>query len=113
MKIENENFVSKCEQICLQIPITSTLETPEIERVNEDHNFYNAKINIASLHPQEKGEIISASKVSIYSQCPLKYLLTYEYGFGKFNSDYLNFKFADKQQLRKHYSGSDIISFRI
>ena len=108
LKIENENFVSKCEQICLQIPITSTLETPEIERVNEDHNFYNAKINIASLHSQEKGEIISASKVSIYSQCPLKYLLTYEYGFGKFNSDYLNFKFADKQQLKKHFSGSDI-----
>ena len=80
----------------------------EIRRENEDHNFDNAQINIASLHSQEKGEIISASKVSIYSQCPLKYLLTYEYGFGKFNSDYLNFKFADKQQLKKHFSGSDI-----
>jgi ATP-dependent exoDNAse (exonuclease V) beta subunit len=79
-----------------------------IERANEDLNFDNAEINTASLHSHEKGEIISASKVSIYSQCPLKYLLTYEYGFGKFNSDYLNFKFDDKQKIQKYFSGSDI-----
>ena len=77
---------------------------------NEDRSVDKAEINTASLHSHEKGEIISASKVSIYSQCPLKYLLTYEYGFGKFNSDYLNFKFAYKHKILKHFSGSDIES---
>ncbi len=108
LKIKNNGFVSKSEQIRLQIPITSSIEPEEIETENEDRNSDNAQINTASLHSQEKGEIISASKVSIYSQCPLKYLLTYEYGFGKFNSDYLNFKFADKQKIQKYFSGSDI-----
>lgn len=107
LKIENESFIGKSEQINLQIPITSSIETEEIEKENEDRNFDNVQINTASLHSREKGEIISASKVSIYSQCPLKYLLTYDYGFGKFNPDYLNFKFADKNKIQKYFSGSD------
>ena len=108
LKIENEKFVSKSEQIHLQLPITSIIDTEVVEREVVHLNFDNAEINTASLHSQEKGEIISASKVSIYSQCPLKYLLTYEYGFGRFNSDYLNFKFDDKQNIQKYFSSSDI-----
>jgi ATP-dependent helicase/nuclease subunit A len=110
LKIENEKFVSKSEQIHLQLPITSKIVIEVMGKENEDRSVDKAEINKASLHSHEKGEIISASKVSIYSQCPLKYLLTYEYGFGKFNSDYLNFKFAYKQKILKHFSGSDIES---
>jgi len=106
LRIENQSFVNKREQINLRIPITSVIGIEQSKKVENVNTADNAEINTASLHSQEKGEIISASKVSIYYQCPLKYLLTYEYGFGKFNSDYLNFKFADKQKNPKYFSGS-------
>jgi ATP-dependent helicase/nuclease subunit A len=107
LRIENESFVNKSRQINLTIPITTEIEIESYKREEKVRNVDGAEINITSLHSQEKGEIISASKVSIYSQCPLKYLLTYEYGFGKFNSDYLNFKFTDKLKNQKYLSGSD------
>jgi len=95
LKNENEIFVNKSQQINLKIPITTDIKIDTRKREEEVRDVDKSQINIASLHSLEKGEIISASKVSIYDQCPLKYLLTYEYGFGKFNSDYLSFKFAE------------------
>ena len=102
--IENKDFVNKREQINLAIPITTSLEIEITKKEESNGSVNDAEINTTSLHSYEKGEIISASKVSIYSQCPLKYLLTYEYGFGKFNSDYLNFKFADTQKYPNYFS---------
>ena len=106
LRFENQNFVNKKEEINLTIPITTALEIEVTKKTENDRNVDNAEIDTTSLHSYEKGEIISASKVSIYSQCPLKYLLTYEYGFGKFNSDYLNFKFADTQKYSNYFSGT-------
>jgi ATP-dependent helicase/nuclease subunit A len=107
LKNENKIFVNKSQQINLKIPITTDIKIDTRKREEEVRDVDKSQINIASLHSLEKGEIISASKVSIYNQCPLKYLLTYEYGFGKFNSDYLSFKFADNQKNQKYFSGYD------
>jgi ATP-dependent exoDNAse (exonuclease V) beta subunit len=107
LRIENESYINKREQINLKIPITTDIKIDTRKREEEVRDVDKSQINIASLHSLEKGEIISASKVSIYNQCPLKYLLTYEYGFGKFNSDYLSFKFADNQKNQKYFSGYD------
>ncbi|HEX9252021.1 MAG TPA: 3'-5' exonuclease, partial [Ignavibacteriaceae bacterium] len=106
LKFDNDRFVNKNQKINLNIPITSDIELEINEGIEEVIDADKAEINTTSLHSHEKGEIISASKVSIYSQCPLKYLLTYEYGFGKSNTDYLNFKFLDKQKNQKYFSDS-------
>ncbi len=104
LSIEKESFVNKSRQMNLTIPITTEIEIESYKKEEKVRNVDSAEINITSLNSLEKGEIISASKVSIYSQCPLKYLLTYEYGFGKFNSDYLHFKFLDTQKNQKYFS---------
>jgi len=106
LRIENEKFVNNSRQINLTIPITANIKIESIKKEENIQNVDSAEINITSLNSQEKGEIISASKVSIYSQCPLKYLLTYEYGFGKFNSDFLHFKFDGKQKNQNYLSGA-------
>ncbi|MBK7630536.1 MAG: UvrD-helicase domain-containing protein [Ignavibacteriales bacterium] len=105
--LENDKFVNRKEQIKVKIPITTNIEIENIKIEKETKKFDKSELNITSLYSQEKGEIISASKVSIYSQCPLKYLLTYDYGFGKLNSDYMNFKFADKQKNQKYFTNDD------
>jgi ATP-dependent helicase/nuclease subunit A len=98
LKTKNDKYVNVKEKINLQIPITTDIEI-EFEKMEKSiRDADDVEINTSSLHSQEKGEIISASKVSIYNQCPLKYLLTYDYGFGKFNSDYLNFRFSEKSK---------------
>ncbi len=102
LKVDGEKFITEKEHIKLEIPITTALELEKIIINNKNKDFNKSELNISSLHSDEKGEIISASKVSIYSQCPLKYLLTYDYGFGKFNSDYLNFKFENKAENDKY-----------
>jgi ATP-dependent exoDNAse (exonuclease V) beta subunit len=47
-----------------------------------------------------EGEIISATKLSIFNQCPLKYQLTYVYGFTKLMNQFKDWKyhFAELKQ---------------
>ena len=108
LKIQDGKFNNRTEQINVTIPITSKIEIENINIKRAQKKIDKAIVNINSLYSHEKGEIISASKVSIYSQCPLKYLLTYEYGFGKFNSDYLNFKSINKQVNQKNFLTDNI-----
>lgn len=91
LKFEDGEYINHIENIELTIPITSEIDFIEPSQKTKEITSENIRLNIRELSSKEKGEIISASKVSIYSQCPLKYLLTYDYGFSKLNSDYKNY----------------------
>ncbi|MCK9211337.1 MAG: UvrD-helicase domain-containing protein [Ignavibacteriaceae bacterium] len=45
-------------------------------------------INLSKIVDVQKEEIISATKVAIYNQCPTKYLLTYEFGYNELYDSY-------------------------
>jgi len=81
-QIEN-GFNNYTKKILLRIPIISAIDYEAL--VKETHNGISRKyeISIDKIINNEKGDIISASKVSVFNQCPLKYRLTYEFGFGK------------------------------
>src|SRR5690606_18225939 len=84
--VKEEKFVSKTKKLNVQIDITKELEDVDVTKDIEHTEILERKTFIQKLDSNEKWEIISASKVSIYSQCPLKYYLTYESGFSKLNS---------------------------
>lgn len=84
--VKEEKFVSKTKRLNVQIDITKELEDVDVTKDIEQTEILERKTFIQKLDSNEKWEIISASKVSIYSQCPLKYYLTYESGFSKLNS---------------------------
>ncbi len=107
LKIENDNYKNRIENVNLIIPITTQLEVIERKVSRQKSQIENIKFNTSSLHSREKGEIISASKVSIYSQCPLKYLLTYDYGFGKLNSDYRNYGYLSNKYPLNSFAESE------
>jgi ATP-dependent helicase/nuclease subunit A len=90
LKKDNGSYKTISEEIVLPIPITSeiaeVLNLPEAEMKSE--NVFES--GIQKIQSGEKEEIISATKVSLYNQCPLKYYLTYEFGFGKLNSERLS-----------------------
>ena len=86
---DQNTFKTKTENLKTLIPITSETNPIPISVSKPQISSENFKFDLGEITTEEKGEIISASKVSIFSQCPLKYLLTYEYGFSKLNSEKL------------------------
>jgi ATP-dependent helicase/nuclease subunit A len=103
LTLENDKYINRTENIQLAIPITTEIDFYEPIIKTKSQTQKNVKLNISSLRSQEKGEIISASKVSIYSQCPLKYLLTYDYGFSKLNSDYKTYNNSSVQKYKNDF----------
>jgi len=57
-------------------------------KTNVNENLYDYKINLSKISDIQKEEIISATKVAIYNQCPTKYLLTYEFGYTELYDTY-------------------------
>ncbi|MBU0473991.1 MAG: UvrD-helicase domain-containing protein [Bacteroidetes bacterium] len=83
---EGENgFTNSETEVNLEIPFIKQIET-ETENGISKNEFYeiedsSLQIKINSISDVEQNEIISASKISVYNQCPLKYNLVYDLGF--------------------------------
>ena len=65
----------------IEIPIIKKLQTIEVSELEEEQVNNIKAILTKSIEDKAFGEIISATKVSVYNQCPLKYRLIYELGF--------------------------------
>lgn len=89
---DNEVYKNKTELIEVMIPVISQIDYEQVAIEEKTFSQKEFITEIEKLKAQEKGEIISASKVSIFHQCPLKYFLTYEYGFSKLNTGRLNYR---------------------
>ena len=80
--LQQENdFVNEKKQVELNISIEKEIaeaDLPANEKTNEvvQKSLRNHKIDDSPKH-----EIISATKISMYTQCPVKYELTYDIGF--------------------------------
>ncbi|MFA6596165.1 MAG: UvrD-helicase domain-containing protein [Ignavibacteriaceae bacterium] len=60
----------------------------DVFKKNTNEMFSDFKINLSNIPDIQKEEIISATKVAIYNQCPTKYLLTYEFGYNELYDAY-------------------------
>lgn len=74
-------FVSHKKNIAMTIPITNFIEFDGYYLENKEVSQKKQIFNIDSIPGGVSDEVISATKILIFSQCPVKYLLTYEYGF--------------------------------
>ena len=119
MKEEENVFVNSEKEISLEIPFIQNIEIKEDylnNKLNEEENEV-LEIKIESISDVEQNEIISASKISVYNQCPLKYNLVYDLGFtslfykGKENElkfDFSNENNDDSASLPANMKGSII-----
>lgn len=100
------------EKIEIEIPITKNIEFESSEMLelisDQRENKIKSRKNLLlnEIKDAPKGEIISATKVAVFTQCPVKYQLTYELGlsplFGK-HKLYLN----ENRKLKNHYEFSE------
>lgn len=81
LKKNNGDFINEEKKLEIDIPITKSLE--KAESVIENFDYYpQVKSYLTKpIADSPFGEIISATKLSTYNQCPLKYKLIYHFGF--------------------------------
>lgn len=83
MREEKNGFTNSETQISIELPFIKQIEVENEIVKNEFYEIENLgfQIKINSVSDFEQNEIISASKISVYNQCPLKYNLVYDLGF--------------------------------
>ncbi|MEW6196110.1 MAG: UvrD-helicase domain-containing protein [Bacteroidota bacterium] len=81
MKTEKKEYIFYDKKIALAIPIVKTIEFGSPAKKIRDELKPISKFYINTINDIAKKEIISATKISMYKQCPVKYQLTYELGY--------------------------------
>lgn len=104
MKSENGKYIFEKKKVELKIPlIKSSAQKLEFAPDNTERKTEKSII-VDTIDDIPKGEIISATKISMFSQCPVKYELTYDLGYtdvlymikkNKYNYEY-NYKEDDE-----------------
>ena len=79
-------FVESKININLNIPIINEVKVKKSGASTKIKTGFPKKINTGKITDVEKNEIVSASKIAVFSQCPVKYKLTYELGYSKLHS---------------------------
>ncbi|MCF6268255.1 MAG: UvrD-helicase domain-containing protein [Melioribacteraceae bacterium] len=78
----NDEFVKSGELVSLTVPVINCLEEEENSETNTSEKMkVEYDIQISSISDLPKNEIISATKISVFNQCPLKYHLIYDLGY--------------------------------
>lgn len=112
MLIEGNEYKLSSEKYEFEIPVITNLnESIQFENfITNSLDINSYKINKDEIKSRTKAEIISATKINIYSQCPLKYNLTYNLGytdlFKRFNLQ--EFPFINSKEDEDISSAADL-----
>jgi ATP-dependent helicase/nuclease subunit A len=81
-----EEFFNETHDISFSIPIISTIDEKKLGDLNEiiERKILYINDNLSSSE-FPKNEFYSATKIAVFSQCPVKYHLIYDLGFNKVN----------------------------
>lgn len=87
LKKKNDEYYNTKSEIELNILFITEIEEQKIvneEKVKKDFIFNYNKIEDTTQY-----EIISATKTAVFFQCPVKYEMTYEFGYNKLYRNYI------------------------
>ena len=105
MKFDENQFREFDKIIDFKIPIIHNIklgeDTEKLSNANSDENSFTQEFLLDEVPDRPKNEIISATKIAIFSQCPVKYQLTYQLGYNQI-AKYMriaksNFEFQHKE----------------
>jgi ATP-dependent helicase/nuclease subunit A len=109
---ENGNYKNVTKKLNVTIPIIQHLEYAEEMEHKSEQIIKPKSFLLDNISDKSEGEIISATKVSTYAQCPLKYNFIYNYGYSKLYSDLR--KFDSKNTFAKYtidgFDGEDSLT---
>lgn len=82
---KENKFINQKKTLELKIPVAHNIDTVDVPVKKSSDKDSERKYLIQKYPEKEKSQIISATRISVYSQCPLKYHLTYNLGFALLN----------------------------
>ncbi|NWF90712.1 MAG: UvrD-helicase domain-containing protein [Ignavibacteriaceae bacterium] len=101
LTLVNNNFTNIEKDLEVNIPIISKLEEQDAQI--SSNKLINIKNDLISgINDLTKGEILSATKFSIYEQCPLKYSLVYELGYSNLMQE-INYSLKKKRVIDNNH----------
>jgi ATP-dependent helicase/nuclease subunit A len=84
-----KGFIEEKKNVLYIIPIIRRIENLiPLSKLKEINKQGIEKFLAGEIKESEKEEIVSATKISVYKQCPLKYKLTYEFGYSDLFKNY-------------------------
>ena len=89
---DQSKFTNITKLLSLNIPIINEIELISQQRPNVTPDFKIKKLSLDIIDDTPSQEIISASKFSVFSQCQLKYNLTYSFGVSEIVEKVLSIK---------------------
>lgn len=109
LKKNNGDFVNEEKKLKINIPLTKSLEKTESTIENfESHRQIKSYLTQA-ITDSPFGEIISATKLSTYNQCPMKYKLIYHLGFLSLMNEKRNWQ-KDFPQVHYDFNSREEVS---
>ncbi len=106
MKHEKDNYRFFDKEYVLKIPMTNEVVSNELLDYAEERKEIQKEILIQKLSDIPREEIFSATKISIFNQCPVKYELIYELGYSgifdlikKYQINY-EFNFKEEEEIK-------------
>jgi len=89
---ENSNYKNIKKLYKTIIPVINEVELSEVRDSNIGEQIRTKNFLVRKIEDTGKGEIISATKVASYSQCPLKYKFIYKYGYSNLYDNFRSFR---------------------
>ncbi len=95
LRKENKSYKNIKKLYKTIIPIIKEVELPAVKKSKTKERIKTKNFLLREIEDTSKGEIISATKVASYSQCPLKYKFIYKYGYTDLYNDFRSFRNKD------------------
>ncbi len=110
---QDDKFIRTEKDISISIPVINHISISEIKK-KENQGKNNLDISTQVITDLTKNEIISATKISVFNQCPFKYYLIYELGYSQLhsrmsgNNSFVDYSKEDDDELSANVRGSII-----
>jgi len=108
---ENYAYTNVSKPIKLEIPVLRNIESSEKLIETNEFAINNKKLALTEIKDHSKGEVISATRFSTFSTCPLKYNLLYNYKLGDLIQQSYQYRIASKFNLEEDYNRNELSSY--
>ncbi|MCL5030283.1 MAG: UvrD-helicase domain-containing protein, partial [Bacteroidetes bacterium] len=104
LRLQNNNYEYYSKDLSAVIPIIKTIENPITFNYVPDEVITKKQLRTENIQDVPSSEIVSATKLSVFKQCPLKYQLTYDLGFVPLYSQYKNWEKERKNNFNYEFN---------
>ncbi|MCW8806348.1 MAG: UvrD-helicase domain-containing protein, partial [Ignavibacteriaceae bacterium] len=111
LRKSNDKFVNNIKPIEIIIPIIRKVDISEKIVADEKNEISENLLFLSEINDQSSGEVISATRFSTFSSCPMKYNLIYNYKIGDLIQGTKYFQKKNTQIATEEYNRNELESY--